>query len=63
VTKPARFTAADVRRALRAAETLGIGIAGYEIKPDGTIKVIVGSPESGDNINWFAGSPLYRDVA
>jgi hypothetical protein len=46
MTRPARFTSADVRRALRVAETLGLGIAGYEIAPDGTIRILTAQADS-----------------
>lgn len=39
VNRPARFTVADLRRALRAAEASGPDYA-VEIDPDGTIRII-----------------------
>jgi hypothetical protein len=42
---PARFTAADVRRAIRGAINARISIAAVEIAPDGCIRVIPGVPE------------------
>ena len=62
-TRAARFTQADITRAIRAFEKAGLCVARARIAPDGTIEVIAGEPEQGDNGNWFAGSPLYRDVA
>ena len=51
MTTRARFSQADVRRALRAAEAVGLGVAGYEIKPDGTIKVLTGIGEAANDRN------------
>lgn len=44
MTRPARFSEADVRRALKAAEKAGYRVAGYEIKPDGAIAVQTAAP-------------------
>jgi len=63
MTRPARFTQADLTRAIKAAEKAGLFVARARIEPSGAIELIAGSPEAGDNTNWFAGSPLYRDVA
>jgi hypothetical protein len=63
VSKAARFREADVTRAIKAFEKAGLCVSRARIAPDGTIEVIAGAPEDGDNSNWFAGSPLYRDVA
>jgi hypothetical protein len=61
--KAARFSQADLIRAMKAAEKAGYRVVGYEIKPDGAIKVELGEDEAQDNARWFAGGPLYRDVA
>jgi hypothetical protein len=63
VTKPARFTQSDVTRAIRAFEKAGLSVKRARIEPDGAIEVVAGEPESEDKSNWFAGGPLYRDVA
>jgi phage I-like protein len=42
---PARFTQADVARALRAAQSAGPA-GRVEILPDGTIRLIQGAPEA-----------------
>lgn len=42
---PARFTEADVRRAIRGAMKARIPIAAVEIAPNGCIRVIPGVPE------------------
>ena len=61
MTKPARFSQADLIRAMKAAEKAGFQVAGCEIKPDGTIRVELGGSEAVDD--WRAGSPLYQDAA
>lgn len=63
MTRAARFSQADLTRAVKAAEKAGMCVARIRIAPDGSIEVIAGQPEPADNTNWFAGSPLYRDVA
>lgn len=57
MTKAARFTQADLTRAIRAAEKAGYRVAGYEIKPDGGIAVKLGVEDAAND--WRAGSPLY----
>lgn len=56
----ARFSQSDLIRAMKAAEKAGYRVAGYEIKPDGAIKVELGEHEVED---WRSGSPLYRNAA
>lgn len=63
MTRPARFRESDVTRAIRAFEKAGLCVARARIEPDGSIEVVAGNPEEGDKSNWFAGGPLYRDVA
>jgi hypothetical protein len=63
VTRAARFSQTDLTRAIKAFEKAGLCVARAKIDPDGTIEVIAGEPDSGDNSNFFAGGPLYRDVA
>jgi hypothetical protein len=63
MTRPARFTSADLERAVKAMEKAGVCLSRVRIAPDGSIELIVGDPDKADNGNWFAGSPLYRDVA
>lgn len=36
----ARFTIAEIKRAKRAADELGLDVAGLEIAPDGTIRIL-----------------------
>lgn len=56
----ARFSQADLLRAMKVAEKAGYRVAGYEIKPDGAIRVELGDEAVED---WRAGSPLYRSAA
>jgi hypothetical protein len=63
VSKAARFSQADLTRAIRAFEKAGLCVSRARVAPDGSIEVVAGNPEEGDNANWFAGGPLYRDVA
>lgn len=44
MTRAARFSQADVTRAIKAAEKAGYPLAGYEIKPDGSIRVLIAPP-------------------
>lgn len=63
MSRAARFREADLTRAIRAFEKAGLCVSRARVSPDGSIEVVAGEPESGDNGNWFAGSPLYRDKA
>lgn len=63
MTRPARFTQPDVTRAVNAVRKAGLPVKLARVLPDGSIEVLVGEPEAADNANWFAGSPLYKDVA
>lgn len=50
MTRPARFSQADVRRAVKAVESLGLPIAGVEISfQTGNIRVLTGSPEAAND--------------
>lgn len=44
MTKPVRFSAADLKRAIRAMEESGLSIGGARIEPDGTIVVLATGP-------------------
>jgi hypothetical protein len=63
MTRPTRFSSADLTRAVRAAEKAGLCVAKIRIEPTGAIEVVAGQPEEQSCTNWFAGSPLYRDKA
>lgn len=63
VTKHARISAAEIVRAKVEAEKAGLRLRGLEKRPDGTIKFEFAEPDEGSGDGWFAGSPLYRDVA
>lgn len=63
MSKPARFSQADLIRAMKAFEKAGKCVKRARIEPDGAIELVAGAPEESDSGNWFAGGPLYRDVA
>ncbi len=63
MTARARFSQADVRRALRAAEAAGLCVGRIRIEPDGAIEIVAGQGETPDNAAWFKDSPLYRNKA
>jgi hypothetical protein len=60
MSRAVRFSQADLIRAMKAAEKAGYRVAGYEIKPDGAIRVEIGEEKVED---WRAGSPLYGKAA
>ena len=63
MTKATRFTQSDITRAVKAVEKVGLCVSRVRFLPDGGFEVIAGQPETGDNANWFAGGPLFKDVA
>lgn len=44
MTKPVRFSQADLIRAMKAAEKAGLSVGGAKIEPDGTIVVLIAPP-------------------
>jgi len=40
MTRPARFSATDLTRAIKAFEKAGLQVAGGKIGPDGTIQIL-----------------------
>lgn len=60
MTRAARFTSADISRAVRAAEKCGLSVGRIRIGPDGSIEIVAGNPENADNDGWWAGSKLYK---
>ena len=42
---PVAFKERDVRRAVRAADKEGLIVSGFEIEPDGTIRIHTAPPE------------------
>jgi hypothetical protein len=42
--KASKFTKSEIARAIKAAQSIGLDIAGFEVAPDGTIKVTAGRP-------------------
>lgn len=53
MTKPARFTKADIKRAICGAVAAGQPVSSYRIHPDGYIEVLLGKPKpQHDNDEW-----------
>lgn len=53
MTARARFTQADVRRAIMGAVKAGQPVASYRIHPNGYIEVLIGQPKRAhDNDEW-----------
>lgn len=57
MTKPARFSAADVARAVKAVRKAGCVISGAKIEPDGSILVLTEVARPANDIN-----PLERHL-
>jgi len=53
VRRPARFTQADVARAVRGAKRADLSIAEVRIEPDGAIVIIHGEPHSAAQSSKF----------
>lgn len=54
MAKPARFKQSDCTRALRAAVAAGLKPCGYEIDPNGTLRVIFANglqPKAGNSFD------------
>ena len=58
MTKPVRFSAADVTRAVKAMEKAGLQVAGAKIEPDGSITVLTGEGLPANDVG--AVNPLDR---
>lgn len=52
MTRAVAFTQAQVRRAVKAAESAGLRVVGVTVRPDGTIRV-----ETGDNAPLAVDAP------
>jgi hypothetical protein len=53
VTAAARFTKADVRRAVSGVASCGLPVANVRIHPNGHIEVLIGKPKPAhDNDEW-----------
>ena len=53
MTARARFSQADLTRATKAAEKAGLRVTGWEIRPDGSIRLEFGE-FAPDNDDWRA---------
>ena len=51
MTRPSRFTEADVARAVKAMRKAGERVAGAKIEPDGSIIVLTGDGEAANDRN------------
>jgi hypothetical protein len=49
MTRPARFSQADLTRAVKACEKAGLCIAGVEISPAGAIRVLTSAGEAAND--------------
>jgi hypothetical protein len=58
VTRPSRFSQADLTRAIKAAEKAGLHVAGYEISIDGTIRILTPAMLPAND----TGNPLERHL-
>jgi len=57
--RPARATLADIIRATRAAREHGA--EAVEVRPDGTIRIVIAGTRRSDEANCDAEEPKYRD--
>ncbi len=51
MTRPARFSQADLTRAVHAMRKAGCDVAAAKIQPDGTIVVLTGGREAANDTN------------
>ena len=51
MTRPARFTSADLTRAVKAMRKAGCCVTGAEIKPDGSIMVLTELAQAANDRN------------
>jgi hypothetical protein len=51
-----------VERAIKACEKAGLCVGTVRFTKDG-FEIVAGDAEKADASSWFAGSPLYRNVA
>ena len=56
MSRAARFSQADITRAIKALEKAGVSVAGAEIMPNGTIRLLTGAREAAND--WS--NPLDR---
>jgi hypothetical protein len=60
VTKRARFTQAEIVRAIKGFERAGVRLAALKVALDGSITLVAAGDETADD-DWRIGSPLYAD--
>jgi hypothetical protein len=51
MTRPSRFTSADLERAVKAVRKAGCLVAGAKIEPDGSITVLTGTGSAANDRN------------
>lgn len=56
MSRIARFSQADLTRALKSFEAAGMSVAGVKIQPDGTLTILTGTPQAAND----KGNPLDR---
>lgn len=54
MSAPARFTKADVRRALTGVTAAGLAVASVRIHPNGHIEVLLGKPKQAHQTDEWA---------
>ena len=60
VRKPTRQRKPSLTSVIRQAAKAGVEIAGYEVRPDGTIGVIVGKPVGDVEIDGTSSDPKWN---
>ncbi len=61
MTAPARFTQADINRAMKAARLAGYATVRVKIDQAGNLDVIASDGPSAPDDDWRARQPIYRD--
>ncbi len=46
MSRPALVRQADITRAIRAAKAQGLAVAGVELQPDGSVRVLTNEPQA-----------------
>lgn len=53
MTRPARFTQADIQRAVRALQAVGETVTGVDIRPDGSFRVLTAPAQPKQSLSPF----------